>query len=195
MKKVFSILFYILTSIMITFVLLELFLPDQTIKILGFKGYAVVSNSMEPDINVGDIVIVTAVDPESLTTGDAITFYTYLRSTLTDGSGNPIYLKSVVTHYLGDIVTEADETIYKTYGIYNNPNQNFDNWVDVNGDPTEIYEDDIIGRVAFKIPYLGYVIIFVQILFQNPIFLGLIVLNIIIVVILIKVIRKKPKEA
>lgn len=193
-KKIGSIIFYIVATFLTMFIMLELFLPSKTIDILGFKGYVVVSPSMEPYINVNDIVIVTKVDEEDLEIGQVITFYTYLPTNQQDSLGQTIYAKSTVTHYLADIVQDGNQTILKTkdYNKFHNDGS-FDTWNDASGNPTDITPSDLIGKVSFKIPFVGIVITFSMVLVRNPIFLGLIILNVGIVIFLIKYI-KKTKE-
>lgn len=181
-----NIIFYLLVILLGGYILVEAFLPSQTMNIFRFKSFVVVSPSMEPDIHVNDLVIIVKVDAENLEVGDAISFYTYLPTTSVDGEGDTIYLRSVVTHYLGDIQTSGDTLIYKTQGATADP-LDYDEWNDINGDPVEITEDDIIGKVALVIPFVGIII---KILY-NPILLLLIAVNIAIVVVIIKVIKKK----
>ena len=54
-----SILFFALAGLLVLYILLELFLPNMTIKVFQFKPYVVVTESMEPVIDVDDLIIVT----------------------------------------------------------------------------------------------------------------------------------------
>ena len=181
-----NIIFYLLVILLGGYILVEAFLPSQTMNIFRFKSFVVVSASMEPDINVNDLVIIVKVDPEKLEVGDAISFYTYLPTNQVDDEGDTIYLRSVVTHYLRDIQSSGDSLIYKTQGAIADP-LDYDEWNDINGDPVEITESDIIGKVALVIPFIGIIMK----IFYNPILLLLIGINILIVVVIIKVIKKK----
>jgi len=181
-----NIIFYLLVILLGGYILVEAFLPSQTMNIFRFKSFVVVSASMEPDINVNDLVIIVKVDPEKLEVGDAISFYTYLPTNQVDDEGDTIYLRSVVTHYLRDIQSSGDSLIYKTQGAIADP-LDYDEWNDINGDPVEITESDIIGKVALVIPFIGIIMK----IFYNPILLLLIAINILIVVVIIKVIKKK----
>jgi signal peptidase I len=188
-----NIIFYILASFLTLFIVMEIFFPDQAIDIIGFRNYAVVSDSMEPEININDVVVVRKIDLDKLEPGDKITFYTYLPTIYDDEEGNNIYQRSVVTHYLGEITSDAEGNIYKTYGIKNNPEFDFDNWKDQEGQPAEIRDEDIIGIVMFKIPWIGTISMFFRAIFTSPMMLLLIALNITIIVVLIKVLKKKPQ--
>lgn len=181
-----NILFYLLVILLGGYILIEAFFPSNSIDIFGFKSYVVITRSMEPDINVNDMVFVVKIDEEDLKIGDAISFYAYLPTNQLDGEGNTIYLRSVVTHYLGDIQNDGDQIIYKTHGASADPGE-FDSWNDASGDPVEIIYDDIIGEVGLVIPFVG---ILLRVLY-NPIMLLLITVNIVIVIIIIKLIKKK----
>jgi signal peptidase len=86
-----SILFFALAGLLVLYILLELFLPNMTIKVFQFKPYVVVTESMEPVIDVDDLIIVTNTNVDSLEVGDIITFRADI-----DYNGT----KEVVTHYL-----------------------------------------------------------------------------------------------
>lgn len=195
LKKIGNILFYTLASFLFMFLILELIFPSKTIDILGFKGFVVVTPSMEPEIKVNDLVIVTKVSESELEVGQIVTFYTYLPTVNEDSEGNTIYIKSRVTHYLADIISEDGKTIIKTkdYKKFHNEGS-FDVWNDINGDPTEITYEDVIGKVSFKIPLVGIIITFSMVLIRNPIFLGLVILNVTIVIILIKYLKKSKEK-
>lgn len=192
LKIIGNILFYAIAGLLLISIVIELFSPDKTIDVIGFKSFVVVSRSMEPVINVNDIVIVTKVDDEDLQVGDIISFYAYLPTTEKDHEGNTIYQRSVVTHYLGELVPDQEQIIIKTYGTANDPGE-FDVWRNQEGTPVDLTTEDVLGRVAFHIPWIGFLLLFGIILTENPIFLGLVVINIAILWILIKVI-KKPKD-
>jgi signal peptidase I len=172
-KMVLNAIFYLMTALLSGFILMQLFAPEHTIKLLGFRSYAVVSRSMEPIYNVGDIVIVKPVNPEDLQVEDIITFKVDLNN---DGR------KETVTHYIYSIEVVNGNRQYQTNPHYvNNP------------DPWTLSDSDIVGVVQSKIPYVGYIIIFFQIVFQNPVFLGLILLNISIIVAIVILLKKNKR--
>lgn len=194
LKSIGNIIFYIFASFLTMFVILELFFPSKTMDVLGFKGFVVVTDSMEPLIKVNDVVIITKLEEEDLEIGQIITFYTYLKTDQKDLEGNWIYIRSRVTHYLADIRVEENQTVIKTksYNKYHEGGS-FDAWNDENGDFKDITTDDIIGKVSLTIPFIGAIVTLSHVLVRDPIFLGLIILNIVIFTVLIKYL-KKPKE-
>ncbi len=183
--KIINITFYIFVFLMLFYIIVNSFFPEQSINLMGFKSYVVVSDSMEPDIMINDLVIVTKVKEENLKVGDAISFYTYLPTNQRDEFNQIIYLKSVVTHYLAAIEITDEGIIYKTHraGV---PVDSYDDWNDIHGDPTDITYNDIIGGVRFVIPNVGVVLR----VFTNPIMVLLVVANIGIIVAVIKVTKK-----
>ena len=83
------------------------------VKFFGYSYHIIQSNSMEPEINVGDLVIVKKVPYDQIEVGDDILFK------CEDPSPDyaPIYGKYVV-HKVVDIV-DAENGIYKTRGVHN----------------------------------------------------------------------------
>lgn len=190
-KKIISNIIIIILSI---FVILQIFFPSIAIKIVGFRNFVVISDSMEPEIMVNDMVVVKNINPSKLKEGDIITFYAYLPTIQLDQLGNPIYKKFVITHYLGEIIEENDQVIYKTYGLKNNPDLEYDQWKDQDGEFTEITEEDIIGKVVLTIPKVGFISTIFFNIFRNPIFLIFIFINIGIFYIIYKMIKQLKKE-
>ena len=129
----------------------------------------VLSGSMSPEINPGDIVVSKYFDPEEIKINDIITF-TY--------SNDP---KDCITHRVINITNENGSIGFQTKG-------------DANEDPDQGIVDstELIGRVVFVIPYLGYLPRFAQ----SPLgFITLIVIpGIIIITAEIRNIAKTKKK-
>ena len=98
-----------------------------------FALYTIVSSSMEPSINVYDVVFIKKVDSSKLKKNDIITFY----------SSNSFFGNTPITHRIVDIVNE-DGIKFR-----------------VKGDANEIVDDElvlsenILGRVYFRLPGFG----------------------------------------
>ncbi len=182
-----NIIFYLIVTLMLFFIIVTRFFPEQSINYTGFKFYTIVTGSMEPDIMINDVVVDVKVKQEDLQVGDVITFYTYLLA------NNGTYVKVEVTHYLAAIIVDGDDVIYKTHGA-GIADDIYDDWKDVNGDPTDIRYDDIVGRVKFVIPNIGVVLIVMQNVVRNPILVILIIVNIVIIVVVVKVTKKALRE-
>lgn len=104
----------------------------KNFNILGYKAYVINTNSMEPTIKVGDIVIIKKVKSENLNEGDVITF---------SNQGE------VITHRITQIETIGADTRYITKGDNNNTE-----------DTTKIKYEDILGEEIAIISYLGKII-------------------------------------
>ncbi len=175
-----NILFYVLAFLLAGYLLVDIIAPEKTVSIFGVKSFVIVSDSMEPTINVSDAVVVMKINPDKLLPGDIITFEAYLPD---------LGQRAYVTHYIGEIIPDGDGYIFKTNG---EGVTEFDQWTDEDGLDVEITEEDIIGIVAFKIPKAGHVFKIIQ----DPVMLGLIVINVGIIIYIIHYIRKnKTKES
>ncbi|MBE0700991.1 MAG: hypothetical protein IH571_04830 [Acholeplasmataceae bacterium] len=176
-----SIVFYTLTLFLLSYVLVEVFMPHQTVPVFGFKTYVIVSSSMAADgYNVMDAVVVTRVKEDKLAERDIITFRVFVEN----NQGIPTQID--VTHYIADIQTVEGEIIYKTQGAGKGEGD-YDIWFDEHENPTEITYEDIIGRVSFKIPLAGHVIK----IFYSPMLLLLIVVNVGIIIVIVKLLKRK----
>ncbi|MGM0436493.1 MAG: signal peptidase I, partial [Bacillota bacterium] len=128
-------------------IVVEAFFPSQTVKIYGFKPYVVLTQSMEPEINVDDVVIVNRPDTDALEEGDIITFHADINN---DGE------KNIVTHYIYSIEEDASGDIeIRTRRHYEDPDN-------ISPDPWVVTEDDVLGSYLFTVPNVGVVIRFLQ---------------------------------
>ena len=117
-KTIGNVIFVLLVVLLLLGVLYFFALP-----FLGYTNYVVLSNSMEPTIHRGNIVLVKTCDSEMVQVNDVITFY--------DRNGN------VTTHR----VVEKQEKLLKTKGDANNV-----------ADAYLIDEEHLIGIVKFRLP-------------------------------------------
>lgn len=104
-------------------------------------SYTVLSSSMAPTYQAGDVVIVSEVDTSTIESGDVITF--------DPPPGHGMDGADRVTHRVVGVVERDGTRYFRTKG-------------DAAEEPdgTLIPEANVIGRVTFAIPYLGYVIAF-----------------------------------
>lgn len=159
------VLFYIVTTV---------FIPELTIKIFKFQPYIVVTESMEPIINVNDVVVVTTFDIDEAEVGDIITFNADI-----DYNG----VNEVVTHYIYEIDTNGEETIIRTHRY-------FDEDAEVSPDTWLIPASDVIGSYSFRIARLGLVLGFIKSIYG----IAVIGLNIVLII-AIKHINKSSRES
>ena len=143
LKKITSLLFnsifIIVTVVALVFVFTMLQNAGRIPDIMGYRLYVVQSGSMEPDIQTGSLVISKRVSPDNLVVGDVITFKSKDEST------------TLVTHRVNEIVKEEGALSFITKGDANEV---------VDLEP--IKEGNVIARVQYDIPYLGYMTNFIK---------------------------------
>jgi len=118
----------VLVVVLMTMVVLALLAPH-----FGWRADTVLSGSMEPALPVGCVQVTRPVQPEDIQVGDIITF----RSP-TNGK--------LMSHRVAAV--EQDESYqFRTKGDANE---------DV--DPYLVPVENVVGRVCFKLSYIGYVV-------------------------------------
>jgi signal peptidase I len=106
-------------------------------RVLGYQTSTMLTGSMSPLINPGDVVVAVPVPVESIAEGDIITYHI------------PVEDQRVETHRIIELTTNADgTTAVRTKGDANN---GADPW-------TATLQGDTVYRHAFTIPHLGTVI-------------------------------------
>ncbi len=102
---------------------------------------AVVSTSMQPTLNVGDLIIVQGVDPAHInaqyTTGDIVVFEHPKTGDL-------------IVHRAVKLENRSDGYWITTHGDNNRPSEE------------SFHESDLIGKVVAKIPYIGNFTLIIQ---------------------------------
>ena len=148
MQFISSVFLYAIIAIIgIVFIMFIAYFIDQQIaKNKGetrsplFGAYVILTTSMVPNINVNDAVITVRATEKNIKVNDVITFI----SKNIDTQGTPI------THRVVGIVYEDDNKTkvlgYRTKGDANNT-QDF----------SLIAPNEVLGKVFFRIPYIGYV--------------------------------------
>lgn len=135
-KKVIDFIIYPIIAIFLMCSLLIVFQvaknPNEMPSLFGYKMFNVVSGSMEPNLKIGDIVIVKKVEKENIKEENIITFR--------QGNG-------IVTHRVVDIIKENEDVYYRTKGDNNNAN-----------DEQLVNYKDIEGIYVFKISKVGLLI-------------------------------------
>ena len=122
------------TVLVVLVVLIAVFLMGS--RIMGFRVFNVISGSMAPTYNVGDLIYVKQTAPENVKVDDPITFVQ---------DENLV----VATHRVVKIDTEKQ--CFYTKGDAND-----------NPDASPVHFKNLIGVPKFSIPLLGYVSDFIQ---------------------------------
>lgn len=128
-----NIIFYIVLVMLlsISFVMIKSVKDDEQPTIMGQKFFTVLTGSMEPTINIGDLIVVKEVSEDDIKVGDIITF-------------SSIDENSIVTHRVKDIINEDGKVRYITQGDANNVE-----------DQNPVDSSNVIGKVGRWIPKVG----------------------------------------
>lgn len=122
-------------------------------RLFGYEAYTVISGSMEPELSINSVVYVHSVEEDTLETGDIVTFY----------SNGSIVTHRVVSNDIenSEIVTKGDANAKE--------------------DLSPISYNDIIGKVSFDIPMLGYILTFLNEMVGKIVALVLLVVGIFLI--------------
>ena len=123
-----------------TMIIKGLLNKDRVPTFLGYCPMIVLTDSMHPFIDSGDLIIDKTVKPEDVKLEDVISFFD------PDGNGT-----SVVTHRVVEILTENGKLSFRTKGDFNNT-----------ADTTPVPAENLVGRYQFRIPGMGNVAMFLQ---------------------------------
>jgi signal peptidase len=129
--KTFKVIYFVFLG---TIMLVALLLIFSVLPITGnYKVLIVLSGSMSPAIKMGSVVVVKPASDYAI--GDVITF------------GPMSKTKTPTTHRIYDIKVVDNNPVYITKGDANNA-----------PDAREIKKTDILGKVLFSVPYVGFAV-------------------------------------
>lgn len=109
---------------------------EMNFNLFGYQAYIITSDSMEPEINKGDVIIVSKIGEKEIKVNDTITF-------LEDGQN--------ITHRVIEIIEKDGNREFRTKGDNNKVE-----------DIKAVMYEDINGKVILKIPFLGSIILFMK---------------------------------
>ena len=139
---VFTVFVYLLAAAILFGALLFSFSTSPDKALFGYRYYTILTPSMSPAYNVGDMIFVQLKGPEDINEGDVITF--------NPSQDSDAYLTHRVTEKIVDY-QGTGVTCFRTRGDANDSEDSF-----------LIESDRVIGTVNFGIPYLGFVVRFIQ---------------------------------
>lgn len=132
-KKIMNFIIYPIFSVLLIFcisIVLQIIKnPEETPDLFGYKFFNVVSGSMNPQLEIGDIVFSKEIEEKHIKKGDIITFK---------------QKNAIITHRVEDIIIENEKIYYQTKGDNNNSK-----------DESLVQYKDIEGIYVFKIPKIG----------------------------------------
>ena len=133
-KKIFK---YIILNILIILFIINLILSfEENMHILGIYMFNIVSESMEPTLEINDVVVVQKCEPKRLQKGDIITFKQEERT---------------ISHRIVDITKTKDIIKFETKGDNNKIS-----------DPDFVEAEQVYGKVLFRIKKIGNIITYIQ---------------------------------
>ena len=132
--NIIYILLFIIVILMLVVVILQR-VSDNSISFGGYRLFTVATGSMEPEYQVGDVLISQEIDPNEIQVRDNIVY-----------RGNTGSFKDkIVTHQVVSIREENGEKKITTKGIAN-----------VEEDP-EIDGSQVYGKVIYKVKTLSFI--------------------------------------
>ena len=133
-KKIFK---YIMLNVLIILFIINLILSfEENTHIFGIYMFNIVSGSMEPTLEIEDVVVVQKCEPSQLQIGDIITFQQ-------DGR--------TISHRILDVTEEKGTIIFETKGDNNQI-----------PDPDKVDAGQVYGKVLFSIKKIGKVVNYIQ---------------------------------
>ena len=145
--KILTIVGTVLCIILIPILLINITLiaksyinKDEVPSIGGVIPLIVLTDSMEPKISGGDLIICSVVDPEDVKVRDIISFF--------DPAGNGT---SIVTHRVIEIIEEDGKIFFRTQGDNNDTE-----------DKDPVPAEKLVGMYKMRVPLVGHVAMFMQ---------------------------------
>ena len=139
--------------------------PNSVPSIFGYKPFIVLSGSMKPQFDVGDLIIVEKANSDSLKKGDVIAFRDKKNF--------------VTTHRITNVVNKHNETCFETNGDNNNTK-----------DESIVCKNKIEGKYHSKITKAGNFVLFIQ----KPVGFTVMMLTIVVIGLIIYLVESKKSN-
>lgn len=130
---VYVILFLIVASVLFVVILQRA--SNNDIALGGIRIFNIVSESMVPKYNTGDVLVVKSIEPQNIKVGDDIAYI----------GQESTFNQKIVTHQVIKIDYENGEYIFHTKGIAN-----------ILEDPL-VHQNQVFGKVVYKIWILSLI--------------------------------------
>lgn len=132
--KVLEIIFVILIILFCIITLCQRFFSKNN-SFFGYRIFNIVTKSMEPELKVGDVILVKDIDPKNIKRGDNITY---------QGMSDELKGK-IITHQVKNYIDENGKRIFYTQGV------------NATAMDPAVYEDQIYGIVSYKFVVLSVI--------------------------------------
>lgn len=130
---VYVILFLIVASVLFVVILQRA--SNNAIALGGVRVFNIISESMIPKYNIGDVLVVKSIEPQNIKVGDDIAYI----------GQESTFNQKIVTHQVIKIDYENGEYIFHTKGIEN-----------ILEDPL-VHQNQVFGKVVYKIWILSLI--------------------------------------
>ena len=130
---VYLILFLIVASVLFVVILQRA--SNNAIALGGVRVFNIISESMIPKYNIGDVLVVKSIEPQNIKVGDDIAYI----------GQESTFNQKIVTHQVIKIDYENGEYIFHTKGIAN-----------ILEDPL-VHQNQVFGKVVYKIWILSLI--------------------------------------
>ena len=130
---IYVILFFIIAAIL--FVVMLQRVSNNTIALGGIRVFNIISESMVPKYNIGDVLVVKSIEPQNIKVWDDIAYI----------GQESTFNQKIVTHQVIKIDYENGEYIFHTKGIAN-----------ILEDPL-VHQNQVFVRVVYKMWILSFV--------------------------------------
>ena len=132
--KIFEILFTIFIILFCMIVLCQRVFNQEN-GLFGYRVFTIVTKSMEPELKVGDIILVKETPIDEIKKGDNVTY---------QGMSDDLNGK-IITHQVKDYIDENGTRIFYTQGVNSSTM-----------DPA-VYESQLYGVVKYKFIVLSFI--------------------------------------
>ncbi len=130
---IYVILFLIVASVLFVVILQRA--SNNAIALGGVRVFNIISESMIPKYNIGDVLVVKSIEPQNIKVGDDIAYI----------GQESTFNQKIVTHQVIKIDYENGEYIFHTKGIAN-----------ILEDPL-VHQNQVFGKVVYKIWILSFI--------------------------------------
>lgn len=130
---IYVILFLIVASVLFVVILQRA--SNNAIALGGVRVFNIISESMIPKYNIGDVLVVKSIEPQNIKVGDDIAYI----------GQESTFNQKIVTHQVIKIDYENGEYIFHTKGITN-----------ILEDPL-VHQNQVFGKVVYKIWILSFI--------------------------------------
>ena len=130
---IYVILFLIVDSVLFVVILQRA--SNNAIALGGVRVFNIISESMIPKYNIGDVLVVKSIEPQNIKVGDDIAYI----------GQESTFNQKIVTHQVIKIDYENGEYIFHTKGIAN-----------ILEDPL-VHQNQVFGKVVYKIWILSFI--------------------------------------